>query len=91
MADWTSALPDPSRFIGEPDAAGFEHLHTAVWDIVREDLHHYRSSIQDVVDDPELPDAAKDLYLRLRERPNDRSSSNSERTAPTRGWLSARQ
>jgi hypothetical protein len=67
MADWPRALARLSGFIGEPEAAGFEHLRTAVWGVVREDLRHHRSSTLDVVNDPELADSAKGLYLRLRD------------------------
>jgi hypothetical protein len=66
MTDWPGTLAQLSAFIGEPDAAGFEHLRTAVWDTVREDLHHHRSSTRDVVDDPELSEPAKALHLLLR-------------------------
>jgi hypothetical protein len=66
MADWPGALARLSGFIGEPEAAGFEHLRTAVWDTVRQDLHHHRSSTRDVVDHPELPEPAKALHLLLR-------------------------
>lgn len=68
MADWTRPLPELSRFIGEPDAAAFELAQTAVWEVVRADLQHHRSSIRDVVDHSDLPEAAKALYLVLRER-----------------------
>ncbi|MGH2682625.1 MAG: sulfotransferase family protein [Actinomycetota bacterium] len=66
MSDWPGALARLSGFLGEHEAAGFEHLRTAVWEVVREDLQHHRSSTLDVVDDPELPDSAKALHLVLR-------------------------
>jgi hypothetical protein len=67
MADWPSSLSRLSSFIGEPEAAGFEHLRTAVWEVVRGDLQHHRSSTRDVVEHPNLPAGAKALYLLLRD------------------------
>jgi hypothetical protein len=66
MADWPGALARLSGFVGEPQAAGFEHLRTAVWEVVRQELHHHRSSTLEVVNHPELPDSAKALHLLLR-------------------------
>jgi hypothetical protein len=81
MEAWPNALSELSRFIGEPEAAGFDHLRTAVWDVVREDLRHHGSSVQEVVDDPELPDAARELYLRLRG-----DTGEVQPTEPRRRW-----
>jgi hypothetical protein len=67
MADWPGALGRLGGFIGEADAAVFEHVRTGVWEAVREDLQHHRSSTAEVADHPELPDAAKALYLLLRD------------------------
>jgi hypothetical protein len=66
MADWPRELARLSAFIGEPEAAAFEHLQTAVWTAVHEELHHHRSSTREVVADPELPTQAKALHVVLR-------------------------
>jgi hypothetical protein len=66
MADWPRELARLSKFIGQPDAAGFEHLRTSVWTAVHEELYHHRSSTAEVLDDPRLPASAKVLHVVLR-------------------------
>jgi hypothetical protein len=67
MTDWPEELARLSRLMGEPDAAAFDHVRTAVWGEVHEELRHHRASTRDVVMDPELPARAKALHLVLRE------------------------
>jgi hypothetical protein len=67
MTDWPEELSRLSSLMGEPDAAAFDHVRTAVWGEVHEELHHHRASTWDVVTGPELPVRAKALHLVLRE------------------------
>jgi len=66
MADWPRALARLGGFIGDPDATGFDLVRTAIWDVVREELQHHRSSTRDVVEHPELPMRVKALFVVLR-------------------------